>query len=309
MNYHSNKDLSNPQLSRIRTVLFWGLALVWFNEMLFMGFPFLSKIWTHLWKVIPPQDGRFESALNISWAIAAPEKGALFVMAVFGIISKSPSTRTALFIPMSLVPALNIAFPFRQQGFLFGPVMVATVLSIILWGGFFFSKEPSIQTKQNEKRDLIRLPLTRWEMLLYAWFGLYASALTLMAFLFLFVTTSAVNLVFPCLSDLLSEGGHASLIHTNMANGTHLLAVAGACWLATIHYRTNPTLRNALTIACTLHAALFIAFPLRQLITEFGLSCASSSMLVIFVPLLIGWLIYLSFSYRVKPINQKLSNA
>jgi len=309
MNNYSNTELVAPRLSIVRNVLFVGLALVWFTEMLFMGFPFLSKIWTDLWQVIPPKDPQIQSALSISWAIAAPEKGALFVMAVFGVISKNPSTRTALFASMSLVPPLNIAFPFRQQGFIFGPVMVATVLSAILWGSFFLFKEPSLQTKHNETKDSIRLPLTRWEIFRYAWFGLYSSVLTIMAFLCLFAPATALKFIFPCLSGLLNKGGHASLIHTNMANGTHLLAVAIACWLATIYCRTNPTLRKALTIACTLHAALFIVFPLRQLVTEFGINCATSSMLIVFVPLFIGWLIYLAFSYKVKPINQKLSNA
>src|SRR2546423_1863662 len=56
-------------------------------------------------------------------------------MALFGLSSKSPSVRTALFVSMALVPPLNIAFPFRQQGFLLGPVAVATVLSTILYRG------------------------------------------------------------------------------------------------------------------------------------------------------------------------------
>src|SRR4249920_3821794 len=106
MNDYSNVDLSALQLSRVRNFLFGALAFVWFTEMLFMGLPSLSKVWTHLWQVILPENPQVASALYITWSVAAPEKGALFVMALFGLKSKNPSVRTALFLSMSLVPPL-----------------------------------------------------------------------------------------------------------------------------------------------------------------------------------------------------------
>ena len=301
MNTHNEEQVA-PQLSRIRTFLFWALAVDWFIEMVFLGFPSFSKVWTYLWQVTPPENPQLVMALYITWAIAAPAKGAFFVMAVFGLRSKNPSTRTALFASMALVPPLNIAFPFRQQGFLLGPVAVATTLSTILWGSFFLFREPSQQPEQRRIRGSGQLPLSRWEIFQYVWFAAYSAALTLMALLFLFWPRTALNLVFPCLSSLLNTGteGLSSLIHTILASGTHLLALATASWIATVNYRSNPTLRQALTIASTVHAGLFFIFPLRLIILEFGGTCATSSILIVFVPLFVGWVLYAAFSYRVK---------
>ena len=300
MNVHNVEPVA-PQLSRIRTFLFWALAIVWFGEMVLWGaFP---NIWTYFWNIIPPANPQLALLLFITEAVEAPAKGALGIMAVFGLRSKNPSTRTALFASMALVPPLNLLFPFREQGFLLEPVAVATVLSIILWGSFFLFWEPTPQLKPKEIRGSNRLPPSRWEIYQYVWFAVNSTVLTLVAFLLLFWPGTSLNFVFPCLSSLLNTAseGLPSLIYTNLAAGTHVLALAIASWIATVNCRNNPTLRQAMTIASTVNAGLFLGFPLGQVILEFGGTCAESSILIVFVPLFIGWLFYSVFSYRVNP--------
>jgi hypothetical protein len=126
-----------------------------------------------------------------------------------------------------------------------------------------------------------------------------------MAVLFLFWPTTALSFTLPCLSGLLDSdhGGLSSLIHTSLASGTHLLAVAVACGIAAVKCRSNPALRHAMTVAGTVHAGLFVIFPLRQIVLGFGGSCAAASILVAFVPLFVGWLLYAAFSYGAIPTN------
>jgi hypothetical protein len=271
--------------------------------MLFMGVPFLSKVWTHLWQVTLPDDPQLRAALSSTWAVAAPEKGALLVMAAIGLISKDRFARTVLFASMSLVPPLNIAFPFRQQGFLFGPVAVATVLSTILWGSFFLFGEWAHQAEHKEASSSYRSPPSRWEIFQYAWFAVYSAAVTLMALLFLLWPGTALRLTLPCLaiSPSTSDAALSSLIHTNLATGTHLVAVATACWIATVNCLSNPVLRRALTAAGAVHAALFAVFPLSQIALVFGGSCATGSVLIVFVPLFVGWVLYAVLAYGVGP--------
>ena len=69
------------QLNRIRTFLFWALAFVWFSEMALWGFPFLSKLWTNVWKILAPDNPQLATALYTAHAVEAPAKGALGVMA------------------------------------------------------------------------------------------------------------------------------------------------------------------------------------------------------------------------------------
>ena len=288
------------RLSTVRTVLFYGLATVWFTEMTFLGFRTLSTIWSYLWQVPLPKDPQLVTALAATWSVGSPEKGALGVMAVLALKSRDASVRTALFIGMALVPALNIAFPFRQQGFLLGPVTVATVLSVILWGGFFSFPEP---VARGEREDSARSPPSRSEVLQYAWFTLYAAVVTAFAMLFLFWPRAALDLWLPCASDLVTANDEAlpSLIHTDMASGTHLLAVAIAFWIGTFNLRRNPVLRRALTMAGIAHAGLFLVFPLRQIAFGFGADCAASSILIVFVPLLVGWLVFAALTLRAEP--------
>jgi hypothetical protein len=123
-----------------------------------------------------------------------------------------------------------------------------------------------------------------------------------MAFLFLFGPKIALNFIFPCLSAMLQafRGELTSLVLGILANGTHLLALATAGWIATIYCRSNPTLRQAVTVAFTFHAGLLCLLPLGRIILEVGGNCAISSILIAFVPLFIGWVLYAAFLYRLN---------
>ena len=193
---------SGSHLSRVRTVLFGGMVLVWFSETMFLGFPSLNAIWSDLWQVESPQNAQLATALHAIWATGAPSKAALFVMAVFGLLTKNSSARTALFISMALVPPLNIAFPFRQQGFLLGPMTVGTTLSTILWVSFFVFREHASPTEQAHARHAALTPPSRSEVIQQSWFGVYASILTLLAAMLLFRPRTSLDFVLPCLSGL-----------------------------------------------------------------------------------------------------------
>lgn len=239
--------------------------------MLFLGVPSFSKVWAYLWHVMVPVNPQLAAALSVTQAVEASAKGAFFVMAVFGLRSRDPFTRTVLFASMALVPPLNIAFPGRQQGYLLGPLAVATTLSIILWGSLLLFRERCQQPEQSRSGSSGQLPLSRWEIFRYVWFGAYAAILTLMAFLFLFWPRSGLNLVLPQLPSLLEADNRAlsSLTLASLPVGTQLLALATGSWIATVYCRSNPALRQALTIANTVHAGLFSIVPLKQIILHF----------------------------------------
>ncbi|HLO32734.1 MAG TPA: hypothetical protein VK249_26550, partial [Anaerolineales bacterium] len=99
--------------------------------------------------------------------------------------------------------------------------------------------------------------------------------------------------------------GLSSMISSDLSSGTHLLALAIASWIATAYCRRYPTLRQAMTVASTVHAGLICLLPLRRIILEIGGSSATTSILVAFVPLLVGWLFYAAFSYRVELKKQQ----
>jgi len=278
----------DPPLSRVRSVLFVGLAVVWLSEMFLSGVASLSRDWTAVWQVPLPENPKAATALFISSASIAPSKGALFVMAVFGLTSRSVSVRTALFLSMALVPPLNIAFPFRYQGFLLGPVTVATVLSTILWGSFFLFRERVPPSEQQEISGTERRAPARWRFGRTIWFATYSSILTAMALLLLFAPGTGGGLMLPCL-----PGAVPGLVQGYMTSGTHMLAVATACWVATVNCHRNPALRKAVTVAATAHAGLFLVFPLRQVAQAFGTDCASSSIMIVFVPLFVIWVLYI----------------
>lgn len=289
--------VNDPQLSRVRTVLLVGLSLVWFAETHFLALQSLARVWAHWWQVPLPRDPQLATALLITWGAAAPAKGALCVMAVWALVSKDPRARTALYASMALVPPLNIAFPFRQQGFLLGPTTVGAVLSTILWASFFLFPERASQPPRPER------PLSRQDVYRYGWFGAYSAVLTVLASLMLFWPRTALKLILPCVAGSLDSDSElqARFVHTMLAAGTHMTAVAAACWAATVNSRGNATLRRVLPVAAGLHAGLFVAFPLRQILQGFGAECASSSILVVFVPLFLGWVLYLALSARVAP--------
>lgn len=298
MNDHSNKQSSGPELSGMRTFLFGALAFVWFAEMVQWGFLASSGGWQNIWTDFPPEAPQLATALSITHAIRAAAKGALFVMAVFGLKSRDPSARTALFVSMALVPPLNIVFPCRADGFPLGTTAVAAIFSTILWLSLFLFREPA----QGPEQRSIQLPPSRWEMLQYIWFAVNSTALTLMAFLFLSGPRTALDFIFPSLSGLLHtyEAGLSSMISSNLSSGTHLLALAIASWMATVYCRRYSTLRQAMTVASTLHAGLIYLLPLRRIVLEIGGSSATSSILVAFAPLLVGWVLYAAISNRVE---------
>jgi len=292
---------SAPELSRVRNFLFVALAIVWFIEMNFLGFQTLSEIWAHLWQVTPPEDPQLVTALFVIWSIGAPAKGALFVMAILGLRSRNPATRTALYASMALVPPLNIAFPFRYQGFLPGPVTVATTLSIILWGSFFLFREHASEPVHTT--SFRPLSTSGWETFQFVWFAATSSLLLILALLLLFWPATILHLVLPCYTGFLNPDNHqlSSLIHVEMACGTHFLAVSIACWVATIN-RSNPALRRAVAIAITVLVALVSVFPLRQIVQSLGVDCAIPSVLMISFPLFFGWLLYLIFDAKQRPV-------
>ena len=299
MNDLSNKQSTASQLSRMRTFLFGALAFMWFAEMVQWGFLASTGGWQDIWKDIAPQ---LATALLITHAIRAAAKGALGVMAVFGLRSKNPATRTALFVSMALVPPLNIIFPCRADGFPLGTTAVASIFSVILWTSFLLFKEPIQQSRSS-----VQVPPSRWETIQYLWFAVNSTALTLIALFFLSSPRTALDFVFPSLSDLFHsyETGLASMTSSNLSSGTHLLTLAIASWIATIYSRNNTTLQKAMSFAIVVNAGLSCLLPLRRVILEIGGSSAASSILVAFVPLLIGWLFYAVFSYRVKPKQQE----
>lgn len=296
-----NEMILGSQLSKVRTFLFWCLAGVWFSEMLFLGVPFFNRLWIDLWQVAPPQDSQLATASLLTGMVGAPVKGAFFVMAVWGIRSTNPSTRTALFVSMSLVPPFNVAMPFRYQGFVPGPVLVGSILSVILWVSFFLFKEPNRQPQQKVKEGISQLPSSGWEIFQYILFAITSIVITLLAFLFLFFPRTALALSFPCIPNLLnsSQADLSGMIYHSMASGTHLLALSIGSWIVTVNCRSNPSLRQAMTIALVVFTALFFIFPVRQMIVTFGVKCITPSILYAFALLLAGWLIY-AFSDRVK---------
>jgi hypothetical protein len=294
MNDHSNKQSSTPQLSKVRTFLFGVLAFMWFAEMVQWGFLASTGGWQNIWKDVAPQ---LTTALLVTHAIRAAAKGALGVMAVFGLRSKSPTVRTALFISMSLVPPLNIIFPCRADGFPLGTTAVAAIFSAILWTSFFLFKEPV-----GQSGDTVQSPSSRGETIQYVWFEFNATVLTLAALFFLSAPRAALDFIFPSLSSLLSnyESGLLSMTSSNLSSGTHLLALAIALWVATIYGRSNPALGQAMTVANIVHAGLICLLPLRRVILEIGGSSATTSILVAFAPLFVGWLLYAAFSYNIE---------
>jgi len=284
----------DPQISRVRTFLFGAMSFVWFSEMTLWGFQALAKMWTNTW-IIASEDARLAMALYITHSVHAPAKGALGVMAVYGLMSKNPFTRAVLFASMALVPPLNLAFPFRAQGFPLTWVVVPVTLSLILWGSYFAFWEPVRKAEQEQARRTLPSSPSPWETFRYFWFAANSAGLTLLASLFLFWPNTAFNLVQPCFSDWRNTdpGQVPSLVHSGMATGTHLLAVSVASWIATVTCRSQPALRQAVAVASTAHAGLFALFPLRQIVNELGASCATSSLLIVFVPLFVCWLVYL----------------
>jgi hypothetical protein len=121
-----------------------------------------------------------------------------------------------------------------------------------------------------------------------------ATVLTVLASLFLFAPNTVLDWEFPCLSDVFDahRGELASLSVSTLAAGSHLTALATATWLATAHSQSNRTLRQAITLASIAYAGLVCLLPLRQIVSHPGWNCSTSPVLIPFVPLLVGWVMY-----------------
>jgi hypothetical protein len=276
---------STPRLSGVRTFLLVGLALVWFGEGVMTGVQPLAEGWTRFWKMFPPNDATLTAALYVTHAFEAPLKAGLLVLALCALRSRKPSVRTPLFVSMSLVPPINIAFHFRAQGFPLVSMTIATTLSAILWGAFLLTSEPAEPTPPAEGgRDV----LGRF------WFGFSAIVLTFLGLLFLLAPRTALYWQFPCLYSVFDAHRDelTSLTVSTLAAGSHLTALATASWFATARYRTSRSLRQAITLSSLTVTALMCALPLRQAVEQGGWTCARSSILSLFVLLLVGWVAY-----------------
>jgi hypothetical protein len=119
------------------------------------------------------------------------------------------------------------------------------------------------------------------------WFGemLFTGVL---ASLFLFAPNTVLYWEYPCLSDV----ELASLRVRTLAAGSHLTALATATWSAAAHSRSNRTLRQAITLASIANTGLVWLLPLRQIVSHAGWNCSTSPVLIPFVPLLVGWVMY-----------------
>lgn len=290
---------SHARLNKARTFILWGLLVVWSVEMVLSGVPPLTERWTQFWEYLAPHDAR----LHLMYAVLAAAKGALAMLAVYALRSRSPSVRSTLYVSMALVPPLNILFPFRAQGFLLRPTLIGATLSVILWQTFFLFKEdaePSSQAVKTVARSLS----SPWDLIRNLWFAANATALTLAAAFFLFSPDVGVRLAFPCLPES-SDAVPSGVMLVGMVVGTHLTAIATATWLGTFFSKSNATIRQAVAAANTLHAALLCALPLLQLARQSGRACASASLLIYSIPLLAGWLVYVTISQRTDELKRR----
>jgi len=277
---------STPRLSGVRTFLFVGLAIVWFGEGVSTGVQPLAETWTRFWKMFPPGNSTLAAALYVTHAFEAPLKAGLLILALFGLLSRNPSVRTPLFVSMSLVPPINIAFHFRAQGFPLVSMTIATTLSAILWGSFLLTDEHAEPPPPHEapRQDIVER----------AWFGVSAAVLTSMGLLALLAPKTMLYWEFPCLTSTFDthQSELSSLTVSILAAGSHLTALATASWFGTVGYRTNRTLRQAIALSSIAVAALMCALPLRQVVQQGGWTCARSPILLPFVLLLVGWVAY-----------------
>lgn len=277
---------STPRLSGIRTFLLAGLAVVWLGEGVLTGVQPLAEGWTTFWKMFVPDDPALAAALYVTHAAEAPLKAGLLVLALFALRSGKPSVRTPLFVSMSLVPPINIAFHFRAQGFPLVSMTIATTLSVILWGSFLLTSEPRDPSNgvEGSRRDIAGR----------MWFAVSAAVLTFLGLLSLLAPKTALYWHFPCLASSFDahQGELSSLTVSMLAAGSHLTALATASWFATARYQTTPALRQAITFSSITVAALICALPLRQLVQQGGWRCARSPFLLPFILLLLGWVAY-----------------
>lgn len=287
------------RLSRTRNFLFWAFVVIWFGEMMLWGVRPLSELWTRVWQITPPADPQLATAFYLTHAFEAAAKGALGVLAVYGLRSRDSAVRSALFASMALVPPLNLAFPFRAQGFPARATAIGTIFSLILWGAFFLFRDRAGEPQRTSDAPSDLVP-SGWQSIQQTWFAMNAALLTVAAAPFLFAPARGLALTFPCLFGLAAtmQGVPSGVMLTGMNVGTHLLAVGTATWIAAVYARRYATLGRAVAAASTVHAGLLCAVPLTQLALDAGRECATSSLLVYSVPLFSGWLLYDALSYR-----------
>lgn len=289
---------ATQHLSKMRTFLLCAFVVVWFSEMILWGVRPLAESWTLFWQQLPPDDPQLASALFITHALEATVKGALGVLAVYALRSRDPAVRLALFVPMALVPPLNLAFQFRAQGFPAGPTTVGTVFSLILWGSFLLFRD-----RTGEQAKAPGQPETsRWQTFQTIWLVANATFLTAAAALFLFTPDAGLRAIFPCLTASLdgSHGVPPGLTHGLMAVGTHVLAVSIAVWIAIGYTQSNPTARQAVIAASLLLTGLIVVLPFREILQDLGQSCARSSLLLYAVPWFTAWVMYVGTFYWIR---------
>lgn len=289
---------SPARLNKARTFVFGAFAIVWFAEAALWGVRPLSEVWSRFWQMLPPDDAQLATGLYLTHAVEAAAKTALGVVAVYALRSRTPFVRSALFIPMALVPTLNVLFQFRAQGFPLRSTLIGATLSVVLWDTFFLLKDRAASSVVRGVPSRARTLAA--DSLQTAWFAANAFVLTLASALFLFAPDAGLRLAFPCFSGLFdaARAVPSSLTLAGLGVGTHLTAVATATWIAVVCSRTHEAVRQAVTAANIVHAALLCVLPLAQLGREAGRGCGTSSLLIYSVPLLAGWLAYARFSHR-----------
>ena len=301
---------SRIRLSRARTVLLWGLAIVWFSEMALWDLRPLSEVWTRFWVLVAPPDPQLTTVLHLTHATEGAVKGAFGALAVFALRSGVPFVRTALFVPMAFVPPLNLLFQFRAQGFPIRPTLIGATLTVILWQTFFLFRDGDPQPPRRPEEPPARLRMTAADLATIAWLGVNAAVLSAAAMLFLVTPDTGLRLAFGCLTS--GVGATApmppGLTWSAMAVGTHLTALSIAAWIGVFTVHRSPIVRRAVASASTVHAALLCLVPLRQLVPMGG-GCATSSLLAWSAPLLAGWLLYAALSYRTSLAARPLDAA
>lgn len=289
---------SRPPLNRARTTVLAVLAVVWFGEMVLWGIRPLAELWARLWGLLA-MDPREATALYLAHTIEAAAKGALGVLAVFALRSRTPFTRSALLAAMALVPPLNVAFPFRAQGWPLRPTLIGATISVVLWETFVLFRDPA-ERPRRPARLAPRSGATLAGAVRRGWFAANAIVLTLAGACFLFAPSAGLRLTLPCVVGPPASVPSAQTL-AGMAVGTHLTALAVATWIGTIWWRRHTAVRRAVASANAVHAALLCALPGVQLARSAGITCASSSLLVYAIPLLAGWLAYAALSPRAAP--------
>ena len=289
---------SPARLNKARTLVLGAFAVVWFAEAALWSVRPLSEVWSRFWQMFPPDDAQLATGLYLTHAVEAAAKSALGVLAVYALQSRTPFVRSALFVPMALVPTLNVLFRFRAEGFPLRSTLIGATLSVILWDTFFLLKDraaPGLVTGVPSRPRTLAA-----DSLQNAWFAVNALVLTMASALFLFTPDAALRLAFPCFSSLVdvARAVPSSLTLAGLGVGTHLTAVATATWVAVACTRTHAAVRQAVTAANIVHAALLCVLPLAQLGRETGRDCATNSLLIYSVPLLASWLAYAAFFNR-----------